>query len=242
VPHRTSEYTLLRSGVPRGWWRAVHSTHGVFALESFVDELAEAAGADPLAYRLALIDHPPPGRRPPSSPETTFVPERMRACLALAAEKAGWGRALPAGHGMGLACGGFDHMSYAAVVIEASVHDGRVVVHRAVCAADCGTVIHPDGARAQVEGAITQGLSAALCERMTFEAGRAVETNFDRYRLLRMHEAPAAIEAHFVDRSDVPLTGLGEPALPPVAPALANALYRATGHRFRQLPLAIPRG
>jgi isoquinoline 1-oxidoreductase beta subunit len=239
VPHRQSEYTLLRSGVPRGWWRAVTSTHGVFAIESFVDELAEAAGQDPLAYRLALIDAPPPPDKP--DPEAgTFSPQRMKDCLTLAAERAGWGQPLPAGHGRGLACGGMDHVSYAALVVEASVEAGRIAVHRVVCAFDCATVIHPDGARAQIEGAITQGLSAALHERMTIADGGAVDTNFHAYPLLRMHEAPARIEVHFIDRPEAPISGLGEPALPPVAPALANALYRATGHRLRELPLRLP--
>lgn len=239
VPHRKSEYTLLRSGVPRGWWRAVHSTHTAFAVESFLDELAAAAGQDPLAYRLALIDHPPEWA-PASGPEHTFVPARMKACLERAAAAAGWGRALPAGHAHGLACGAFDHMSYAAAVIEASVIGRRIVVHRVVCAADCGTVIHPNGARAQIEGAIIQGLSAALHERITIDAGRVVERNFHDYPVLRFHQAPAAIDVHFVHSPGAPVTGLGEPALPPVAPALANAIYRATGHRLRELPLQLP--
>jgi len=236
VPHRKSEYTLLRSGVPRGWWRSVTVTHTIFAIESFVDELAEAAGQDPLAYRLALIDRPPsagPEERP-------FAPERMKHCLQLAAERAGWGQPLPPGRGRGLACADFDRTTYAAVVIEASAPRGRPIVHRVVCAVDCGTVIHPDGGRAQVEGSIIHGLSAALGERITVDRGGVNETNFDRYRLLRFHEAPAAIEVHFVDRPDARVTGLGEPALPPVAPALANALYRATGKRLRDLPFQLP--
>jgi CO/xanthine dehydrogenase Mo-binding subunit len=236
VPNRVTEYALLASGVPRGWWRAVTSTHAVFALESFVDELAEAAGKDPVAFRLALIDQPR-AIRPPDPEDAVFVPQRMKDCLALAAERAGWGKPLPAGRGRGVACGGFDHRSYAAVVVEASVEAGRAVVHRVVCAYDCATVVHPDGARAQVEGAITQALSAALHERITIEAGAAVETNFHAYSLLRMYEAPVAIEVHFLDHPEAQMSGLGESALPPVAPALANALYRATGRRFRELPI-----
>jgi isoquinoline 1-oxidoreductase beta subunit len=235
VPHRRSEYTLLSSGVPRGWWRAVGTTHSLFAIESFIDELAEAAHIDPLDYRMALIDQRPAGSGQPD-PDEVFVAQRMKDCLALAADKAGWRSPVPAGRGRGLACS-FDHLSYAAVVVEASMQAGRIVVHRAVCAADCGTVVNRSGARAQIEGAITHGLSAALHERMTIDRGAAVETNFHAYRLLRIDEAPRAIDVHFVDRPDVRITGLGEPALPVMAPALANALYRATGRRLRQLPL-----
>jgi isoquinoline 1-oxidoreductase beta subunit len=235
VPHRKSEYSLLRSGIRRGWWRAVNTTHATFAIESFLDELATAAGIDPLDYRLALIA-PPPVVRKSSSPEDTFVPERMTACLTLAADKAGWRRPLPPGHGRGIAAC-FDHRSYAASVVEVSVAAGRVVIHRVVCAADCGTVIHPDGGRAQIEGSIIQGLSAALRERVTIAGGGVVETNFHSYPLLRHHEAPAAIDVHFVDRPDVRVTGLGEPALPTVAPALASALFQVTGRRLRDLPL-----
>jgi isoquinoline 1-oxidoreductase beta subunit len=234
VPNRVSEYTLLDSGVPRGWWRAVTTTHTIFAIESFIDELAEAAQKDPLEYRLALI-----GTNPFADPDQdkafAFSPERMKHCLALVGEKAGWNQPPAPDLGRGLACC-TDHLSYSALVVEASVRDGRVAVNRVVCVVDCGTVVNPNGARAQVEGAITQGLSAALHERITIGNGGAVETNFDRYPLLRFPEAPV-IEVHFVDRPDVRVTGLGEPALPPVAPALANALYRVTGKRLRELPL-----
>jgi isoquinoline 1-oxidoreductase beta subunit len=237
IPHRKSEYTLLRSGVPRGWWRSVNTTHSTFAIECFLDELAAAAGVDALEYRLALIDQPPVTRKS-SSPEDTFVPERMKACLSLAADKAGWRQPPPKGRGRGIAAC-FDHRSYAASVIEASVEAGRIIIHRVVCAADCGTVVHPDGGRAQIEGSIVQGLSAALRERITIAGGGIVETNFHSYQLLRMHEAPAVIDVHFVDRPDVRVTGLGEPALPTVAPALANALFHVTGRRLRDLPLSL---
>jgi len=243
VPHRASEYTLLRSGVPRGYWRAVNTTHTTFAIESFVDELAVAARRDPLAYRLALLDRPPQ-LRPPGTPAAIFAPARMKRCLELVASKAGWGQPLAAGRALGLACSGFDHMSYVAMIIEASVERSadahRIAVHRVVCAVDCGTVVHPDGARAQIEGAVIQGLSAALHERITIAAGRVVESNFHDYPVLRMHHAPAVIEAHFIERPEVPVTGLGEPALPPIAPALANAVHRITGHRLRELPLRLP--
>jgi isoquinoline 1-oxidoreductase beta subunit len=235
VPARKSEYALLASGVPRGWWRAVSTTHSIFATESFIDELAAAAGQDPLAYRLALIERVPV-EHPPQSKDYPFEPARMKACLEHAAREAAWGQPLPEGHALGLACS-LDHRSYAAIALEIALGDGVLTIPRVTCAVDCATVINPNGARAQVEGAITQGLSAALHEHITIEAGGVVETNFDRYRLLRLPEAPRRIDVHFISRPEAKITGLGEPALPPVAPALANAIARATGHRLRTLPL-----
>jgi isoquinoline 1-oxidoreductase beta subunit len=236
IPNRSFEYTLLASGVPRGWWRAVHTTHTTFAVESFIDELAEKAGKDPLEYRLALIDKYPVDK-PADDKNYPFDPERLKGVLRLAAEKAGWGKPVPAGHGVGIACV-IDHLSYCAEVVEASVERGQVRVHRVVAAADCGPVVNPNSGRAQLEGGVTQALSAALHERITIQNGGVVEGNFDTYPLLRINEAPVAIEAYFVNRPNVHPTGLGEPSVPPLAPALASALYRATGKRYRSLPLA----
>jgi len=236
VPNRSCEYTYLPSHITRGWWRAVHTTHNTFAVEVFLDELAERAGIDPVEYRLALIDEYTLDR-PGTSPRFPRSAERLRGVVARAAEAADWGRSLPAGRGMGVACA-IDHLSYSAEVIEASVEDGQVVVHNAWCAVDCGPVISPNHGRAQVEGALIQGLSAALHERLTVEEGAIVEGNFDTYPLLRMREAPRNVEVHFVE-TDAHPTGLGEPGLPPAAPALANALYGATGRRFRTLPIRI---
>ncbi|MFN0179512.1 MAG: molybdopterin cofactor-binding domain-containing protein [Gemmatimonadales bacterium] len=236
IANRSSEYTLLESGVPRGWWRAVSTTHGVFATESMIDELATAAGKDPVEYRLALIDkYTLP--QPADSKQFPFDPERLKGVLRTAAEKAGWGRTLPAGHGMGVACS-FDHLGYAAEVFEVSVINDRLRIHRVVCAADSGPIVNPSGARAQIEGGIIQGLSAALKERITIAGGAVAQRNFDGYSLLRINEAPAVIEAYFVETDTEP-TGLGEPSVPPVAPALANAIFKATGKRLRTLPLAI---
>jgi isoquinoline 1-oxidoreductase beta subunit len=214
----------------------VHTTHTTFAVESFIDELAERARKDPLEYRLALIDKYPVDK-PADDKEFPFDPERLKGVLRLAAEKAGWGKAVAAGHGVGIACA-IDHLSYCAEVVEASVENGQIKVHRVVAAADCGPVLNPNGARAQLEGGVVQALSAALHERITIDAGAVVQGNFDTYRLLRINEAPVTIEAYFVHRPDVHPTGLGEPSVPPLAPALANALYRATGKRYRSLPLA----
>ena len=236
VPNRSCEYTLLDSGVPRGWWRAVSTTHGMFAVESMIDELAEAAAKDPYEYRLGLIDKVW-WQQPPDSKEFPFNPERLKGVLKTAAEKAGWGKQLPAGHGMGISCG-FDHLGYAAEVFEVSVINDRLRVHRVVVAADAGPVLNPIGARAQLEGGVIQGLSAAIKERITIVGGAVKERNFDGYSLLRINEAPTVIETYFVETDTHP-TGFGEPAVPPVAAGLANAIYRATGKRVRTLPLGL---
>ena len=238
VPNRSSEYTLLDSGVPRGWWRAVNTTHGTFALESFIDELAEKAGKDPYEYRMALIDRWVVDQ-PQDSKEFPFNPARYKATLELAAEKAGWGKPLPAGHALGIAQNVPDHLTYAAEVVEASVTNGKVNVHRVVVAVDCGRVYNPDGARAQLEGGVVQALSAALGEEITIEGGAVVQGNFETYRLLRINGAPARIECYWVTNDDVPVTGLGEPSVPPFFPALANAIARATGKRPRSLPIRV---
>jgi isoquinoline 1-oxidoreductase beta subunit len=238
VPNRSTEYTLLESGVPRGWWRAVNTTHGTFALESFMDELAEKAGKDPYEYRMALIDRWVVDK-PRDSKEYPFNPERFKAVLKLAAEKAGWGQPLPAGHALGIAQNVPDHLTYAAEVVEASVENGKPRVHRVVVAVDCGRVYNPDGARAQLEGGVVQALSAALGEEVTIEGGAVVEGNFDRYRLLRIGGEPAKIECHWVTNDAYPVTGLGEPSVPPLFPALANAIAKATGKRPRTLPIRI---
>ena len=237
VPNRSLEYTLLESGVPRGWWRAVHTTHATFAVESFIDELAEAAGRDPLEYRLALIDSVPVGRPSIGSREFPFSPDRLKGVLRLAAEKAGWGSPAPAGRFRGIACG-YDHLSYAAEVVEVSLRNNRVKIERVVCAADCGPVINPSGARAQLEGGIIQALSAATRERITIAGGGVEQRSFADYPILRISEAPPVIETWFAETDTEP-TGLGEPAVPPLAPALANAIARATGKRLRSLPLGL---
>lgn len=236
VPNRSCEYTHLPSHITRGWWRAVHTTHGTFAVEVFLDELAERAGIDPVEYRLALIDELEVDR--PSAPEEfPFEPERLKGVVRLVADRAGWGERLPEGRFRGVACG-IDHLSYSAEVLELSVEDGRPRIHRVVAAVDCGPVINPDIGRAQVEGGIVQGLSAALGEQLTVRDGAIREGNFDDYRLLRLRDAPVEIEVHFAE-TDAHPTGLGEPGVPPAAPALANALYRATGRRYRSLPIEL---
>ena len=209
--------------VPVGFWRSVGASQNGFILESFMDELATAAGQDPVEYRRALLTNSP----------------RHLAVLELAARQAGWGSPLPDGRARGVALvKSFD--SYVAEVAEVSLGADRTPrVHRVVCAVDCGRVVNPAGVRAQVESAIVYGLTAALYGEITIAAGRAVQTNFDTYPMLRMREMPV-VEVHMVDSPEDP-TGMGEPGTPPIAPAVANAVFALTRQRVRSLPLrAIP--
>jgi isoquinoline 1-oxidoreductase beta subunit len=240
VPNRSCEYTLLESGVHRGWWRAVHTTHTVFAVESFLDELAAAAGRDPLAYRLAMIDEVTVPRPPAGAGDFKLNPARLKGVLQLAADKAGWSTPLPAGRGRGIACT-FDHLSYSAIVVEVSAHGEAVHIERIVCAADCGPVINPNGAMQQLQGGLLQALSVALHERITVKGGGVEQGNFNSYHLLRLPDVPRQVEVYFAD-TDAPPSGLGETAVPPLAPALANAIAKATGKRLRSLPLEIRLG
>ncbi len=205
-------------GIRVGWWRSVYSSQNAFAEECFLDECAAAAGRDPVAFRRALLERHP----------------RLRGVVELAAQKAGWGSPLPAGRGRGLACHA-SFGSWVAEVAEVSVERGSVRVHRVVAAVDCGHVVNPDTVEAQVESAMVYGLSAALRGEITLERGRVREGNFDDYQPLRMDEMPA-VEVHLVKSAEAP-GGIGEPGLPPIAPAVANALFAATGRRFRRMPL-----
>ena len=203
-----------------GFWRGVGPTHNVFVIESFVDELAAAAKQDPLAFRRALL-----GKSP-----------RAMAVLDLATKEAGWGKPLPPGHGRGLSLlySGWD--TYLAEVAEVEVSKaGEVRVHRIVCAVDCGTIVNPDIVKAQVEGGVVFGISGALWGEITLKNGRVEQSNFNNYRVLRMNEAPP-IEVHLVRNGEAP-GGMGEPGTAVTAPALANAIFAATGKRLRKLPL-----
>jgi isoquinoline 1-oxidoreductase beta subunit len=209
--------------VPLGFWRSVGSSQNGFLVESFIDELAWAAGKDPLEYRRAMLAAKP----------------RHLAVLERAAREAGWGTPLPAGRARGIAMME-SFSSYVAEVAEVSLNPDRTVrVHRVVAAVDCGTVVNPDIVRAQVESAIVYGLTAALHGQITIDKGRVVQSNFHDYPLLRMREMPV-VEVYLIDSKDKP-TGIGEPATPPIAPAVANAIYALTKQRMRRLPLgAVP--
>jgi isoquinoline 1-oxidoreductase subunit beta len=238
IPYQTPsiriEYTLAESSVPRAWWRSVeHSTSG-FVVESFIDELATAAGQDPLAFRLKLIGG---DRKIPlfdAEKEPPLDTARLKGVLQLAAEKAGWGKPLPKGQGHGIAAF-YSFDSYTAAVAEVSVKDGAVKLERLVYAVDCGRPINPEGVRAQVESAAIYGLSAASYDAITISGGRVEQGNFNDYRMPRMNDAPKT-EVYVVMSKEEP-TGIGEPGLPVMAPAMCNAIFAATGKRVRRLPI-----
>jgi isoquinoline 1-oxidoreductase subunit beta len=220
LPNMHVEYVRVEPpGIPTAFWRSVGPSHNVFVTESFMDELAAAAKQDAVAYRLALLDKSP----------------RAKAVLALAAQKAGWGQPLPKGSGRGVSLQ-FAFATYMAQVAEVEVSkDGAVRVRRVVCAVDCGTAVNPDTVRAQIQSAIVFGVTAALYGKITLKDGRVEQSNFDSYQILRMNEAPA-VEVHIVQNSE-PSGGMGEAGTSAIAPAVANAVFAATGKRLRKLPI-----
>ena len=201
------------------WWRSVGNTHTAYVMETMMDELARAAGQDPLGYRLALL-----GKS-----------ERAAGVLKLAAEKAGWGKTPRAGVARGIAMHE-SFGSFVAQVAEVSMQNGKVKVERVVCAIDCGVAVNPDVIRAQMEGCIGFALGALYYGQIDVKNGRAVQRNFDTYKSLRIHEMPT-VDVHIVQSTAAP-TGVGEPGVPPLAPAVANAVARLGGPRVRRLPFA----
>jgi isoquinoline 1-oxidoreductase subunit beta len=220
LPNMRVEYVRVEPpGIPTAFWRSVGPSHNVFVTESFMDELAAAARQDPVAYRRALLDKVP----------------RAKAVLELAAEKTGWGQPLPKGIGRGVSIQSV-FGTYMAQVADVEVSkDGAVRVRRVVCAVDCGTVVNPDTIRAQIQGAIIFGITAALYGEITLKDGRVEQTNFDTYQMLRINEAPA-IEVHIVQSPESP-GGMGEAGTSLIAPAVTNAIFAATGKRLRKLPI-----
>jgi isoquinoline 1-oxidoreductase beta subunit len=220
IPHRRVEYHDPGIGIPTGYWRSVGLSQNAFFAESFLDELAAAAGKDPVALRRRLHA---------SSP-------RLVGVLDIAAERAGWGTPLPAGRFRGVAAvAGFG--SYNAQVAEISLDQGRLRVHRVVCVVDCGRVINPSGVLQQMEGGLVYGLSAALRGEITIDRGRVEQQNFHQYDPLRIHEMPV-VEVHIVASEAAP-GGIGEVATPAIAPAVTNAIFAATGKRIRRLPISL---
>jgi isoquinoline 1-oxidoreductase beta subunit len=220
LPNLHVEYLRVEPpGLPTAFWRSVGPSHNVFVTESFIDELAAAAKQDPVAYRGALLDKAP----------------RAKAVLELAAEKAGWGKPLPAGVGRGVSVQ-FVFATYMAQVAEVEVSkDGAVRVRRVVCAVDCGTVVNPDTVRAQIQSAIIFGATAALHGEITLKDGRVEQSNFHDYQMLRMNETPA-IEVYIVNSTEPP-GGMGEAGTSAIVPAVTNAIFAATGKRLRKPPV-----
>jgi isoquinoline 1-oxidoreductase beta subunit len=218
IPNLRVELHSPPSAIPVLWWRSVGHSHTAFVTECFLDELAQAAGKDPVEFRRALLDRHP----------------RHRQVLDVAAEKAGWGKPLPAGRARGVAVHE-SFGSFVAQVAEVSLSGSGVKVHRVVCAIDCGRIVNPDTIKAQIEGGIVFGLSAALYGEITLKDGRVEQSNFHDYPVLRINEMPW-VEVHIVPSDEKP-GGVGEPGVPPIAPAVVNAIAVLTNRRIRRLPI-----
>jgi isoquinoline 1-oxidoreductase subunit beta len=228
IPGSKVSSSKLPGGIPTGYWRAPGDNGNVWATQCFVDELAHAAGRDPLAFTLDLLGA--------ASSQSGADAQRMTSVLELATEKAAWGRQCPRGEGQGFAITR-TMGAYVAVVADVVVsRDGGLAIKKITAAVDAGTIINLSGAEAQVQGAILDGISAAWFQKITIERGAAAQTNFDEYPMLRMNDSPRLMEVHFVKSAASP-SGLGEPALPAAAPAVCNAIFAATGMRIRTLPI-----
>ena len=227
--------SFLHTLVPRGYWRAVDTNWNHFAVNSFIDEVAAAAGKDPLDMRHELLDtRQKPAGEADDSGDLPVRVDRLRGVLDLAAEKAGWGKPMPKGQGRGIAAI-YAFGSYIAHVAEVTVaKDGSIRVNRVVSAVDCGQVINPDMVKAQVEGGVVFGLTAALLDEITIENGQVQQGNFDTFPMLRIDDAPH-VDVYIAESHEAP-GGIGETGVPSAAPAVANAIFAATGKRLRRLP------
>ncbi len=230
-PAALVEYVMAETPVPLGWMRSVYALQAGFASESFIDELAVVAKKDPLEYRLHLLSKDEDIKYF----DTVWHTARMRGVLQLVADKAGWGKPLPAGHYQGIACFGC-FSTYMAEVAEISMENGQPRVQRVVAAMDCGQVVNPGILEQQIKGGVIYALTNALRAQITIDKGRVMQSNFDDYPVIRMNEAPL-IEAYSVPSAEAP-TGAGEPPVPPLAPALCNAIFAATKKRIRALPIS----
>ncbi|MEO7412264.1 MAG: molybdopterin cofactor-binding domain-containing protein [Opitutaceae bacterium] len=228
----------LPAGVPTGYWRAPGDNGNTWATQSFIGELAHAAGRDPLDFTLGLLAEVPTVTFAGLAGGTgrAFDPSKMVTVLKLAAEKAGWGKKLPRGQGQGFALTHTNN-SYVAMIADVSVsRAGELSIQKITAVVDAGLIINLSSAESQVQGSILDGISAAWFQKLTIERGAAEQLNFPDYPQLRANQAPRIVEVHFIKSTAAP-TGLGEPALPPAAPAVCNAIFAATGKRVRTLPI-----
>ncbi len=233
VPNLLFDYVAVPARVPLGQWRATTHSSNVFVVSSAIDELAHAAGVDPVKFWLGLVGDE---QFVQVREDFRFDASRLQKVIALAADKAGWNGPLPDGTGRGISAS-YNQGAWVAEVAEVTVRNDRLKVDRITCAIDCGLVINPQGAINQIEGGIVEGLAAALYGKITVKDGIVQESNFHDYRFCRMRDVPV-IDVHFVDSHDAP-RGLGEGPLPPVAPAITNAIFAATGKRIRELPIRL---
>jgi CO/xanthine dehydrogenase Mo-binding subunit len=237
IPNVRTEFAAATSAVPRGWWRSVESSANGFVVSSFIDELARAAGKDPIEYQLSLFPAGKKVEHKGGAAPYPFETDRFRRVIELARDKSQWGKKLPAGRALGFAAW-YSFLTYVAEIAEVSIgKDGTPRVHRVTCAIDCGTAINPDGVAAQMEGGIVYGLTAALHGAITIKNGAVEQSNFHDYPLLTIDRMPV-VDVHIVPSIALP-TGAGEPGTPPIAPAVANAIFALTGKRLRKLPFEL---
>ena len=216
-----------------GPWRAVFAPSSVFAREAFLDEVAQVKGVDPLAFRLELLKGPDTVK----AGSLTIDRPRLRRVLEMVRDKSGWGAAVATRRGRGVACSTYDGETHVAYVVEVAVdNSGKVHVERVVAAVDCGLVVNPIGVEQQIEGGIIWGISSALLGEITFRGGAAQQATYADYGVARMRDTPV-IEVHIVPSEAAQPFGMGEPPVPPMAPAIVNAIFAATGKRIRRLPI-----
>lgn len=233
IPSIETAYVTVDLPVPHGPWRGVFAPSSVFAREAFIDEVAHVRGSDPLTFRLELLNGPDTV----TAGSLTIDRRRLRRVLEVVREKSGWGEPVAARHGRGVACNVYDGDTHIAYVVDVAVDDaGNVRVERVVAAVDCGLVVNPAGVEQQTEGGIIWGISSALKGEITFRGGAAQEATYADYGVARMNDTPA-IEVHIIPSEAPQPFGMGEPPVPPIAPAIVNAIFAATGKRLRRLPI-----
>jgi isoquinoline 1-oxidoreductase beta subunit len=237
IPAVQVESRIAPLPIPVRWWRGVYHSHSIFATEVFIDEMAVAAKKDPYLFRLKLLEGTPLRTFKHTANASIKVNlQRLRKVLVLAAERSGWNTPLPTGRGRGIACHFYDSECYIAQVVEVdATAEGSIKVTRVVSAVDCGVVVNPGIAKAQIEGGVIFALSSVFNAQITYENGRVVQSNFSDFPVFRMSQTPR-MEVHFVSSQEAP-GGIGEPGVPGVFAAVSNAIYSATGKRFRELPI-----